>query len=222
MPNDTRLALRLYGHRLRPGEPGECEDTELVFPFGKVDKARIVQTIQKVTAVGNTPIAYSLQQVAKDFEGVPGEKVVILATDGKEDCKGQPLEAVDQLIASGLKFRLDIIGLALNEKKATSEMQQLAARTGGKFYEAKDAKTLAQAFQSSLAVQYDVLDADGSKVAGGLTGQNDIAVPEGIFSVVIHGDKPITVPNVRISANHLTRVALKKQAQQIAIDVKTQ
>ena len=218
MPADTRLALRLYGHRLRPGEPGDCEDTELVFPFGKVDKARIAQTIQKVTAIGNTLIAYSLRQVAKDFEGIPGEKVIILATDGKEDCGGQPLEAVDELISKGLKFRLDIIGLALNDKKATEQMQRLAARTGGKFYEAKDAKTLAQAFQSSLAVQYDVLDADGAKVAGGLTGQGDISVPEGIFSVTIHGDQPITVPNIRISANRLTRVALKKQGQQIAID----
>lgn len=219
LPNDIRLALRLYGHRLQAGDKGDCQDTELVFPFGKVDKKKILETIQNSRALGNTPIAFSLQQVAADFRGKPGEKVIILATDGKEDCSGNPTAVVDDLIRQGLKFRLDIIGLGLDDKKATQEMQALAAKGSGRFYEAKDATTLAQAFQSSLAVQFEVLDAAGAKVATGVTGPGQTPVPEGVFSVVLHGDQPVIVPNVRVTRNRLTRVGLRKEGQQVGIQV---
>jgi hypothetical protein len=74
LPDDVRLALRLYGHRVEPGGKGDCEDTELVAPFGKVDKKKILSTIQNSRALGNTPIAFSLQQLISDFQGVPGKK----------------------------------------------------------------------------------------------------------------------------------------------------
>jgi hypothetical protein len=219
LPNDLRLALRLYGHRLQPGEKGDCQDTELVFPFGKVDKKKILDTIQNSRALGNTPIAFSLQQVDTDFRGQPGEKVIILATDGKEDCNGNPAAAVEELQKQGLKFRLDIIGLGFDDKKATQEMQALAARGSGRFYEAKDATTLAQAFQSSLAVHFEVLDAAGARVAAGVTGPAETPVPEGVFTVALHGDPPVTVPNVRVTRNRLTRVGLRKEGQQVGIQI---
>ena len=90
LPDDAEVALRVYGHRIGPGKPGACEDSELVLPFAKIDKRRLLERIRAIRALGTTPIAYSLRQVAKDFRGVPGEKMVLLVTDGKEECGGSP------------------------------------------------------------------------------------------------------------------------------------
>lgn len=219
LPEDVTVALRIYGHRVDTGKPGDCEDSELVVPFAKLDKRAIISRVQAVKALGNTPIAHSLSQLANDFRGVPGEKIVILATDGKEDCKGNPPLAVKELQEKGLKFRLEVIGLAFSDRASRAQMEEIAQMTGGRFHEAKDAKTLVQAFQRTLAVPYDLLDAAGEKIADGLTGESQIKAPEGVFTVVIHGDTPIRIPNVRIARDRATRVALKKEGQEIGVQV---
>lgn len=77
-------------------------------------------------------------------------------------------------------FTLHVVGLALAEEWVKQEMERVAELTGGKFFDAKDAKELRRAIQQAMAVSYDVLDAAGTKVASGQTGQGGIKVPEGI------------------------------------------
>ena len=103
LPDDLQVALRVYGHRIREGQPGDCQDSELVFPFAKLDKPRLLERVRAIQALGTTPIAYSLQQVARDFGAAPGEKMVILVTDGKEECGGNPSAVVSELLAKGFK-----------------------------------------------------------------------------------------------------------------------
>ena len=134
-------------------------------------------------------------------------------------CSGNPPEAVKGLKDQGINFRLEIIGLAFKDRASKEQMEQISQMTGGRFHEAKDAKSLAQAFQRTLAVPYDVVDSLGDKVADGLTGQGAMKVPEGVFTVLIHGDKPIRIPNVRISETRMTRVSLKKEGQELGIQV---
>src|SRR5206468_3188830 len=74
LPDDVTAGLRIYGHRVETGKPGDCEDSELVVPFKKVDKAAMLLHLQSVKALGNTPIAFSLGKLAADFRGLPGEK----------------------------------------------------------------------------------------------------------------------------------------------------
>jgi Mg-chelatase subunit ChlD/osmotically-inducible protein OsmY len=221
LPDDLQVALRIYGHRIRKGQPGDCQDSELVFPFGKIDKARLRDRVRGIRAQeGKTPLAYSLQQVARDFGTVPGEKMVILVTDGKEECRGNPSAVVSELLAKGLKVRLNIVGFALADEATKREMQRIADLTRGHFFDAKDAKALRWAIEQALAVPYDALDAAGSRVATGLTGQGAIAVPEGIYTVVVRAaGKPITIADVRIAHDQFTRVELKKEGQEVVTRV---
>jgi Mg-chelatase subunit ChlD len=220
LPDDAQVALRFYGHRIREGRPGDCRDTELVFPFGKIDKARMLARVRDVKALGTTPIAYTLRQVAGDFGGTPGEKLVILVTDGKEECKGDPAAAVAELQAKGLKIRLNIVGFALADAATKRDMERVAQLTGGKFFDAANAKALTQAIEQSLAVPYEVLDAAGTRVGGGLTGQGTVAIPEGVYTVVVRAaGKPVTVQNVRVAPGGFTKVVLKKEGEEIGIQV---
>ncbi|MGH7753510.1 MAG: vWA domain-containing protein, partial [Gemmatimonadales bacterium] len=220
LPNDARVALRFYGHRIREGRPGDCQDSELVFPFGRINKAAMIARVRALKALGTTPIAYTLRQVAKDFGSAPGEKLVILVTDGKEECGGSPSAVVAEMVAKGIKVRLNIVGFALAEAAVRQEMERVAKLTGGKFYDAQNAKALRTAIQQSLAIPYEVRDAAGVRVAGGLTGEAPVRVPEGIYTVTVRAaGKPIVVPNVRVRYQAFTKVALRKEGQQIGVRV---
>jgi hypothetical protein len=220
LPDDVQVALRVYGHRIREGRPGDCQDSELVVPFGRIDKPAMIPRVQAIRALGTTPIAYSLRQVAADFGKVPGEKMVILVTDGKEECKGDPAAAVSALLAAGLKVRLNIVGFALADPATKRDMERVARLTGGMFFDATNAAALTRAIQQSMAVPYDVLDAAGTRVAGGLTGQEPINVPEGIFTVIVRAaGQPITVPRVRVAPNGFTKVVLKKEGREVGVQV---
>ena len=220
LPDNARVAMRFYGHRIREGRSGDCQDSELVFPFGKIDKPRMLARVQALKALGTTPIAYTLRQVAGDFGSAPGEKLVILVTDGKEECGGSPSAVVQELVTKGIKIRLNIVGFALAEAAVRSEMDRVAKITGGKFYDAQNAKALRQAIQQSLAVPYEVHDAAGAKVAGGLTGETAISVPEGVYTVSVNAaGTPIVVPNVRVRHNGSTKVVLKKEGQEVGVQV---
>jgi len=71
-----------------------------------------------------------------------------------------------------------------------------------------------------MAVPYDVLDATGSRVASGVTGQGSIAVPEGVYTVVVRGaGQPIKIADVRVADDQFTRVELKKEGQEVGMQV---
>ncbi len=112
------------------------------------------------------------------------------------------------------------MGFALAEAAVRQEMERVAQMTGGKFFDAQNAKALREAIQRSLAVPYDVQDATGTKVGGGLAGEAPIQVPEGIYTVTVQAaGKPIVVPNVRVRYNGSMKVALKKEGQEIGVQV---
>ena len=146
--------------------------------------------------------------------------MLILVTDGKEECKGNPSAVVSELLAKGFQLRLNVVGFALADEATKREMQQIAELTGGHFFDAKDAKALRGAIAQALAVPYDVLDAAGSRVASGLTGQEPIAVPEGVYTLVVRAaGTPITLADVRVAYDQFTRVELKKEGQEVGTRV---
>ena len=217
---DVQAALRVYGHRVAPGRAGACEDSELVVPFARIDKRRYIERIAALRALGTTPIAFSLSQVPVDLAGVSGPKMIILVTDGKEECGGNPSHAVSGLLAKGLKIQVNIVGFALDNDAAKIEMQRAAELSGGRFYDAADGGALRSAIERALAVPYDVLNAADRKVAGGFVGQSSVQVPEGRYTVVLDvPGKPITLRDVPIVSSKSTVVELDSQSSPITTRV---
>ncbi|HLE77623.1 MAG TPA: hypothetical protein VJA65_04340 [bacterium] len=76
----------------------------------------------------------------------------------------------------------------------------VAKLTGGRFFDASNAKALTRAIQESLAVPYEVQDFAGEVVARGTTGQAAASVPEGVYTIVVRAaGTPITVRDVRVA-----------------------
>ena len=80
MPDGAVLSFRAYGHQsLR--EKHDCQDTELLVPFGPLSKNRgqIEAKAKGLTAKGYTPITYVITKGAEDFQAdFQGDKLIVL------------------------------------------------------------------------------------------------------------------------------------------------
>lgn len=112
-PN-LELALRMYGHQ-KQFPPQDCNDTRLEVPFGKDNITRIKHTLKTTIPKGTTPIAYALAQAPKDFPPCDNcRNIVILITDGLEECGGDPCAVSLDLQRKGILLKPFIIGIGKN------------------------------------------------------------------------------------------------------------
>ena len=107
---DLDLALRAYGST-SPSESNNCSDSMLLVPFYEQNRESIRAAIAGLRPTGQTPIAYALNQAARDFDGFLGDRAVVLVTDGIESCGGSPVQAARNLGAQGIKVH--VIGFGL-------------------------------------------------------------------------------------------------------------
>ena len=120
IPN-LELALRCYGHTTFIKPERNCKDSKLEVPFGGANEnaQKIKQRIKKLEPLGTTPIAYSLGECVKDFTPCNNcRNIVILITDGIEECDGNPCEISKELQKKGIFLRPFVIGVGLDVKFA--------------------------------------------------------------------------------------------------------
>jgi Ca-activated chloride channel family protein len=110
------FALRMYGHTVKY-PPGDCKDSKLIVPFGVNNVALIKQKVQAATPTGITPIEHSLTEAANDFVDNKTNNIVILITDGIEECGGDPCNARQKLMTKGIIFKPFIIGIGLTPEQ---------------------------------------------------------------------------------------------------------
>ncbi|MTI30896.1 vWA domain-containing protein, partial [Xanthovirga aplysinae] len=140
----VELALRVYGHqfsrRLR-----NCEDSKLEAAFNRNNHEVIIQKLKEIEPKGTTPIAYSLEQAAEDFpkEG-NARNIVIIITDGKESCFGDPCSISKALQKQGIFLKPFIIGIGM-EEEYNQEFDCL-----GKFFNAHNIQSFRRALNTAL------------------------------------------------------------------------
>jgi len=161
IPN-LQMALRtlgadypLYPHR-------NCEDTRLVVPFSANNGFDIESQIKAIEPKGTTPIAYTLTKCADDFTKCANcRNLIVLITDGVEECGGDICEAAKTLQQKGVTLKPFIIGIG-------KENFGSAYDCVGKFFDVKqedDFKNIlnvvvSQALNNTTA-QVNLLDEEG-------------------------------------------------------------
>lgn len=108
---NLELALRVFGHQ-KNFPPQDCDDSKLEVPFGANNALKIKQRLRAINPRGTTPIALSLELAANDFP--PCDKcrnIIVLITDGKEECGGDPCAVSLELQKKGITLRPFIIGI---------------------------------------------------------------------------------------------------------------
>ena len=111
---NLELALRVYGHT-KKYPPQDCDDTRLEVPFGKNNSFAIKKRLEEISPSGTTPIARSLEACGGDFPKSQARNIIILITDGIEECNGDPCAVSAMLQKKGVVLKPFVIGLGLNK-----------------------------------------------------------------------------------------------------------
>lgn len=162
---NLEMALRVYGHQF-PNKENNCTDSKLEVGFAPGNSDQIKKRIKAISAKGNTPITYSLEQSAKDFPADPNSRnVIIIITDGLESCKGDPCKASLALQKRRIFLRPFVIGIG-----ATEEFQK-QFECVGQYYNAADIKTFSNVLDdvvttalSTTTVSVELKDEQGKPV----------------------------------------------------------
>ncbi len=192
LPAGAPVALRVFTQKSR-----SC-DTQLAVPLGPLDPTEMTATIDGLTIQRsvNTPLAAAIKQVATDLAGVTGPRIVVVVSDGLENCGGNPAKAVKQLRAKGVDITLNVVGLALSDKKIRKSIGQLAKLGGGTYFDARDPSSLEAGIRAAVSPPFEVYDASGALVGSGTVNGSSVSLPPGTYRVVVLSDPQQTFDGV--------------------------
>jgi Mg-chelatase subunit ChlD len=148
IPDGLRLAFIVYGTETKPTPEESCSDIKILRPLSELDaagKGELTRLIGKLTVHGNTPIADSLKIAARELAKNDAFCGIILISDGKETCNGDPAaEAAELSKNPKLSFGVNVIGLDVHDDEKRS-LEQIAEKGKGKYYNADSAAKLEEA-----------------------------------------------------------------------------
>ncbi|MDZ4840041.1 MAG: VWA domain-containing protein [Bacteroidota bacterium] len=160
IPN-VEMGLRCYGHTSTVADHN-CEDTKLEVGFSRGNAKQIISTIKGLQPTGYTPIAYSLSQTANDFPNTIGINIIILITDGIEECDGDPCAVSMKLQTKNITLKPYIVGVGLGIDKAKF------FDCVGKYYDAANEKELKAVINNvvgqalgNTTISLELLDGNG-------------------------------------------------------------
>ena len=194
IPDGSVVALRLYGHRVPNAEKEKsCKDSELVIPFGPIEKQKFLAAVNAATPLGQTPIAFSLEEAAKDFGAAKDEATaIILVSDGEETCGGDPLAVAKRLLAEGFKVTIHTIGFDV-DAKTRAQLEAVSQITGGQYRDARDAAGLKDSLEQ-LTKESFVIEKEksvyGEPIRGGDSYETAVAIsPDKLYRLDHHQKK---------------------------------
>ena len=154
---NVEVALRMFGHT-KHFPPQNCNDTRLEVPFRKNNVDEIKARLKQLSPKGTSPIATSLLKSKDDFTPCPNcRNIVVLITDGLEECGGDICEISALLQKEGIILKPFIIGIGHDTHEAYD--------CAGQYYNASDKEQFTKALNiiitkvlSQTSLQVNLLD----------------------------------------------------------------
>jgi len=168
LPSDSRVGLRTYGSEY-PESAKNCTDMRQLVPISALDKTRLKNEVNALTAKGWTPIEASLRKAYDDFPSSgEAERVIVLVSDGEETCGGDPCAAAKDLEAKGVKLTVNTIGFSV-DTKTREQLKCIANATGGTYSDANNTAELTSGLSKATEKVRDFIDysTEGEKIVGG-------------------------------------------------------
>ena len=156
LAGESRLAFRAYGHQ-SPTKARDCKDTQLVVGFGSIDsnRSQVVEQANGMRAQGYTPITYVIGLAADDLkQEAVGKRIIILVSDGKETCEGDPCATARKLKEADASLVIHTIGFAADDA-TRFQLQCVAAATGGTYFNPGSAGGLVDSLGKAAAASQE-------------------------------------------------------------------
>ncbi len=228
---NIELALRVYGHQ-RQYPPQDCSDTKLEVPFAPGNSTKIKNKLRSIDPRGTTPLAYSLEQSAKDFPPCSScRNIVILITDGIEECGGDPCSVSRMLQTKGIILKPFIIGIGHDFNTAFNCVGTYFDATSERDFRKALNVVISQALNSTT-MQVNLLDETGrptetdvnmtfyNAVSGKILynfihTMNNRGLPDTLvidplvtYNIVVHTIPPVTIDSLSLSPGKHTVIGV--------------
>ena len=190
LPDDIDLALRAYGSA-SASESNNCADSNLLVPFGEMNRDGIRRAIAGLKPTGQTPIAYALNQAARDFGTLESDRIIVLVSDGIESCGGDTVQAAYALREQGITAHLIGFGLGNAADEDTASLRAVASAAGGRYVTASSAEELQAALAETVATSFSVYEGESEVASGSLGSAGVMLLPEGDYRVQLHSSPPV-------------------------------
>lgn len=202
LPAGTPFALRVFGR-----EVDSCQ-TDLDIPLAPLDPAAVATRIRaiQVKNMARTPIGASLEKVAQDLAEAKGGRLVLLLTDGEETCGGDAGAAIKKLTEGAIATRVNIIGLAIDDKKLEATFRHWAESGNGSYFNASNAAGLTDAVAMATRPGFEVVNVHGQVVVAGVAGGEPVRAMPGTYTVRLKG-QPGQSQAVTVKPKETSRVS---------------
>jgi hypothetical protein len=141
VPDGLNLTFVIYGH----DKQLNCQAVKIVRPLSRIDangKKQLAATVQSLKPVGNTPIALALRTAGKELLKNNAFSGMVLVSDGKETCNGNPAaEAATLAKNPKLNFGIQVVGFDVTPDERRS-LEEIAEAGGGKYFNAQTSDDL--------------------------------------------------------------------------------
>lgn len=165
LPQGAHVGLRVYGATVfKKTDPGACQDSQSVVPVGPVDKTALGNAVNNFRPYGETPIAHSLREAAKDL-GTSGKRTILLVSDGEETCDPNPCATAKQISGLGIDLKIDVVGFKVDEK-ASKQLRCITDAGNGTYYNTDDAEDLVKSLERLAVRAFRPFRVDGRAIQG--------------------------------------------------------
>lgn len=229
--DNIQLALRVYGSQYN-FPPQVCNDSKLVVPFAEDNIPKIKHKLKSVIPKGTTPIAYALEQAGYDFPACDNcRNIIVLITDGLEECDGDPCAVSHALQKRGVVLKPFIIGIGRNFAEAFDCVGTYFDASSEQEFSTALNIVISQALNSTTA-QVNLLDEYGKPTETNISmtfydsfsglikynfvhTMNNKGVPDTMFidpllayDIVVHSIPPRSVDSVTLTPGKHTTIAV--------------
>jgi hypothetical protein len=149
MPDGLEVTFVIYGHEVFGGanDPRNCQAVKIARPLSPLDakgKNELSRLIAKLKPTGSTPIALSLKTAGAELAKHDAPCGLVLITDGKETCEGDPAGEAAQLVKDlKITFGVNVVGFDVGEDR--TGLEEIAEAGKGRYFNADSAEELAEA-----------------------------------------------------------------------------
>lgn len=162
IPKSTKIGMRIFGlgssvdmktfNSQQQKYKIFCTASKLIIPINANNNALITDLLSQAQPRGATPIYYSLQQAidGSDFNSISSKKRIILVTDGRENCGGDPCNYIKSVMQRRRDIIIDVIGITL-DKNDYSQLSCIAQSGNGTFYTVNDAENFKNVFKEAFS-----------------------------------------------------------------------
>ena len=139
------LGLVIYG----PGTGGRCQKFELSVAPQPDAAATILGAIDQSQTAGETPLTAAVDAAAQALDFTKKPAVVVLLTDGDENCGRYPCQLAQELKAKAFRLTVHVIAFRLTPRSFRA-LSCLTRETGGMLLPANTMEQLVNALNQTL------------------------------------------------------------------------